>query len=160
MRSVKKFNAWDATVGDLKRWWVADRVRTFLMNQQQVVGIIGLHEVIARQLQTSLLCNVSAGRPMEVGRTIKSAFYRLRNNPAMWQRWWMPGNLVGTIQLLMILRDIANDDRHILWIASGGMIYSWPVTISCSMFTVAVCGCMGSFSFCLCDRVRPWNFCQ
>ena len=59
MRSVKKSLTLpeDATVGDLKK--VVGRrsgSELFLMNQQQVVGIIGLHEVIARQLSDGLLC--------------------------------------------------------------------------------------------------------
>ena len=82
----------------------------FLMKQQQVVGIIGLHEVIARQLsdEDPLRPLAQDALSIEVGRNIKSAFYRLRNNPrhvaaVVDGR----GCLVGTVRIDDIARYIA-----------------------------------------------------
>ena len=113
MRSVKKSLTLseEATVGDLKKA-VGRRSGSeiFLLKQQQVVGIIGLHNVIARQLSDEAPLRPLAQDVLsiEVGRNIKSAFYRLRNNPrhvaaVVDGR----GHLVGTVRIDDIARYIA-----------------------------------------------------
>ena len=113
MRSVKKSLTLpeEATVGDLKKA-VGRRSGSelFLMKQQQVVGIIGLHEVIARQLsdEDPLRPLAQDALSIEERRNIKSAFYRLRNNPrhvaaVVDGR----GHLVGTVRIDDIARYIA-----------------------------------------------------
>jgi CBS domain containing-hemolysin-like protein len=113
MRSVKRSLTLpeEATVGDLRRA-VGRRsgAELFLMKQQQVVGIIGLQEVIARQLpdEAPLRPLAQDALSIEMGRNIKSAFYRLRNNPrhvaaVVDGR----GHLVGSIRIDDIARYIA-----------------------------------------------------
>ncbi len=80
------------------------------MKQHQVVGIVGLQEVIARQLpdEAPLRPLAQDALSIEMGRNVKSAFYRLRNNPrhvaaVVDGR----GHLVGSIRIDDIARYIA-----------------------------------------------------